>query len=93
MKNSKVMLGVIAGASVGALLGLLFAPEKGSETRRNISNKKDTIADSLKEKFEEFLNVYTRKYENAYSKAKGVINEGKSELNEFSSELNAEINK
>jgi len=30
MSTEKVLVGVIAGAAVGALLGVLFAPHKGS---------------------------------------------------------------
>lgn len=93
MKTSKVLLGVIAGAGIGALFGMLYAPEKGSKMRRNLNNKKDDIADSLKDKFEEFVDVYTRKYEKAITSAKGVMGESKTKFNEMSKELNAEIGK
>ena len=93
MKTSKVLLGVIAGAGIGALLGMLYAPEKGSKMRRNLNNKKDDIADSLKDKFEEFVDVYTKKYEKAITNAKGVIGDGKTKYNEMSKELNTEIGK
>ena len=36
MKSGKVLLGVLAGAAAGALLGILFAPEKGTKTRKMI---------------------------------------------------------
>ena len=36
MESSKVVLGVIGGVAVGALLGVLFAPDKGSKTRKKI---------------------------------------------------------
>lgn len=37
MKNGKLLAGVLAGLGTGALLGILFAPGKGSSTRRKIS--------------------------------------------------------
>ena len=37
MGSGKVLLGVLAGVAVGATLGILFAPDKGSETRKKIS--------------------------------------------------------
>ncbi len=34
MKASKALLSIVVGAAVGAVLGVLFAPEKGSNSRR-----------------------------------------------------------
>lgn len=36
MKNFTIFLAVIGGAAIGAAAGLLFAPEKGEDTRNNI---------------------------------------------------------
>jgi gas vesicle protein len=48
MKTSRVVLGVIAGAAVGALIGVLFAPDKGSNTRRKIARKGEEWMDDVK---------------------------------------------
>jgi len=51
MKNSsKVLIALAAGVAVGGLLGLLFAPAKGSETREKIASKAGDLADSVKER-------------------------------------------
>ena len=55
MDSGKVILGVLAGAAAGAILGLLFAPDKGSNTRQKITKKGEDYADELKGKFSEFL--------------------------------------
>ena len=39
MKSGQVFLGVLVGVAAGALLGIVFAPEKGSRTRKNMINK------------------------------------------------------
>ena len=39
MKSGKILLGIMAGTAAGALLGILFAPEKGPVTRKKILKK------------------------------------------------------
>jgi len=63
MTAGKILLGVVAGIATGALLGVLFAPEKGCETRRKIGQKKDDLTDDLKEKFNSFLDTISQKFE------------------------------
>jgi gas vesicle protein len=65
MSSGKVLLGVLAGVAAGALIGVLFAPDKGSATRSKISKKGEDYADSLKDKFDEFIDGITSKFEKA----------------------------
>ena len=49
MKNSgKIMIALGAGTILGAVLGILFAPAKGSETRNKISSTAHDLADKVK---------------------------------------------
>jgi len=48
MKTSRVVLGILAGAAVGALIGVLFAPDKGTNTRRKIARRGEDFVDGLK---------------------------------------------
>lgn len=57
MNTGKVLLGVLAGAAVGASLGILFAPDKGSETRKKIAQKGVDIKDTVKDKFDGFVDI------------------------------------
>ena len=49
--TTKILAAFAAGALIGAAAGILFAPEKGSETRRKIGEEGKKIADSMKNKF------------------------------------------
>jgi gas vesicle protein len=43
--NTKVVVALLAGLAAGAALGILFAPEKGTETRDKLSESlKQTLA-------------------------------------------------
>jgi gas vesicle protein len=63
MSTGKVLLGIVAGAAAGALVGVLFAPHKGSVTRKKISRTTGNYADGLKEKFGEMVDSLTEKFE------------------------------
>jgi gas vesicle protein len=63
MSSGKVLLGVLAGVAIGALAGILFAPDKGAVTRKKITKKSDEYADALREKFDEFLDTLSEKFE------------------------------
>jgi len=84
MSAGKIFLGVLAGVAAGSLLGILFAPEKGSTTRKKICKKGEDDIDTLKEKFNEFINGITEKFE----KVKGEVKDfaEKSEETEEKSE-------
>lgn len=52
MNNTgKILTALGAGAAVGALLGVLFAPDKGSETRRKINGQGKKMVDNVQAKF------------------------------------------
>lgn len=66
-KTGKIITAFAAGAAAGAILGLLFAPGKGSETRDKLKSK----AKKLSSDFEETI-----------SKAEGKIKDWKEDLEE-----------
>ena len=61
MNSGKVLLGVLAGIAAGALIGILFAPDKGSKTRKKIVQQGEDYTEGLKEKFNEFLETIDEK--------------------------------
>ena len=73
MESGKVILGVVSGIAVGAVLGVLFAPDKGSKTRRKILDTGKEYTDNLKEKFSDLYEDVSNKYENLLEDAKEYV--------------------
>ena len=65
MSSSKIVVGFLAGAAVGALAGILFAPDKGSATRKKIANNSGDITDSVKNSFNDFIDGVKQTYSGA----------------------------
>jgi gas vesicle protein len=87
MDSGKVLLAGLAGVAAGAVLGILFAPEKGSRTRKQILNRGTDYADDIKEKFEDIIDSITQKYETAMHDAEEVVEKGKTKYNDAKREV------
>lgn len=54
MKNGgKILTALLTGLAAGTVIGILFAPEKGSETRDKLNESLADLSDALKERAEE----------------------------------------
>lgn len=86
MNNQKMLVGLFAGVAVGAALGILFAPEKGSEIRKKISTKGGDYGQNLKDKFGNLVSSATEQVENVKSKINEFTGGSSSSENSFSSD-------
>jgi gas vesicle protein len=73
MKSGSLLLGLLAGFAAGALIGVLYAPDKGSVTRKNISEKGDELAEELKEKFSDLVDNISSKFEESLQSRKDEV--------------------
>ena len=89
MSAGKVLLGVLAGVATGALVGILFAPAKGSRTRRRILKKGEIYADGLKEKFNGLCDDMSEKFEQVKDEVSQLTHKGKAKFDEAEKEIKA----
>ncbi len=71
--SSKLLTGVLLGAAAGAVLGVLFAPDKGTETRRRLSEKGGELGQAARNKFTEFGETISEKYDSIRTEANEML--------------------
>ena len=77
MKNSgSVLIGIIAAAAAGVIIGMLIAPEKGEELRKTL---KDSAGDWAKK-----INEFMADSKEEVKSVKSSFNEGLNEIRQES---------
>ncbi|MFO7864668.1 MAG: YtxH domain-containing protein [Salinivirgaceae bacterium] len=69
MSTEKLVYGVLAGLAIGAITGILFAPQKGSVIRNKIMGKGDYY-------------LHKQKFERTKKDAENLVAKGKAEYDE-----------
>jgi len=82
--NTKVVVALLAGLAAGAALGILFAPEKGTETRDKLSESLSNLGDSIKEtaaaEIEKLVGLKDKVVDNIKTKVRGAEEEYQDDL-------------
>jgi gas vesicle protein len=82
--NSKVVVALLAGLAAGAALGILFAPEKGTETRDKLTESLKRLGDSIRE-------TAANEIDNLVGLKDKVVDNFKSKLNNNEEELQDDL--
>jgi gas vesicle protein len=78
MSIGKVVFGAMAGLAIGAIAGILFAPEKGSVTRKQIMDKGDDCMDEIKSGFDKTFSSLTEMFKSTKKDTEELVDKGKS---------------
>ena len=79
MKNKHLAIGIAGSIIAGTIIGMLFAPDKGSNTRKKLSRRSDDLKSTVKDEIEGLVSSIEKKYENLTSKAENAMADKKLE--------------
>ncbi len=91
MKTSNSILGVLGGIGIGVALGVLFAPDKGTETRKKIKNQGSDLSDEIKSKFDDLMDLLGNIVSKSESKGQEMVENGKSLIEQINKDIVNEL--
>ncbi|MDX5346379.1 MAG: YtxH domain-containing protein [Hymenobacteraceae bacterium] len=91
-KTTNTLLAFVSGAAVGAVAGILFAPDKGRETRDKLSYKLEKYRDMLADLTEQLVAGRDMAPSAAKTEGQKVIQEAKSKAEKLLGDVDSLIN-
>jgi gas vesicle protein len=91
-KKTNTLLAFMSGAAVGATAGLLFAPEKGRETRSWLSYRLEKYRDTLADLLEQLVDNRNMMPTTAKSEGQRVIQDAKDKAEKLLGDVDSLIN-
>lgn len=91
-KKTSNILFFVSGAAVGAAAGILFAPEKGRETRSWLSYRLEKYRDTLTDLLEALVEDRNRVASSAKTEGQRVIQDAKDKAEKLLGDVDSLIN-
>lgn len=89
--NSKIVLSIVTAAAAGAVIGLLFAPEKGTEIRDKVRETANGFASDLLDALQRGRQQYTDIKDNVEDKAKELKSKVDDKITEVKDRVGDEV--
>ncbi len=86
-KKSDVVIGLLAGAAIGATLGILFAPDKGKNTRRRLKKNVEDYTDRAKSSVQNAVGDVKNEANDIYSRLRKKMRKMEEETAELQEQL------
>ena len=85
--------GLLIGGIIGAVVGILYAPKSGKETREEIGRKAEELMAKAKEEYEQALEKSRKTYETAVSRLKKLEESAREKVGELEAKAGTMVEK
>lgn len=85
--------GLLIGGLAGAVIGILYAPKSGKETREEIGKKAEELLAKAKEEYEQALEKSRKTYETAVSRLKKIEEAAREKVGDLESRAGEMVEK
>ncbi len=87
MNTQNTIIGILGGIAVGAIAGILLAPEKGEVTRKKIVNKAKDVKNSLEQNVDTTIEKVSENIKTFKNAGKEIVEKSKVELAKVQQEI------